>query len=139
MPRRTYSTLMGIDTFEERFEYLKLKAGVGMDTFGHERYLNQRFYASREWKILRDEVITRDRGCDLGIPGREIVGKIMVHHMNPMTPQEIVHSSHDILDPSQMISVSHPTHNAIHYGALATLKPTVTLSRSPNDMAPWRN
>lgn len=139
MSRRTYSALQLLETFEDRFEYLKLKAGVGMDTFGHERYLNQRFYSSKEWKRLRDEVIVRDQGCDLGIHGREIVGKIMVHHMNPMTPREIAYASYDILDLSQMISVSHPTHNAIHYGALSTLKPTVTMERTPNDMAPWRN
>ena len=136
MSRRTYSALQLLETFEDRFEYLKLKAGVGMDTFGHERYLNQRFYSSKEWKRLRDEVIVRDQGCDLGIHGREIVGKIMVHHMNPMTPREITHASYDILDLSQMISVSHPTHNAIHYGDTERVPEPYT-ERRPGDTKLW--
>ena len=138
MTRKTYDDLLQYDTFEARYEFLKLKAGVGIDTFGHERFLNQRFYRSTEWKRVRDQVISRDRGFDLGVQGYEIPGRILVHHMNPITPEEVHYGSFDILDPEQMISVSHATHNAIHYGSFETVTPPVVYERTPFDTAPWR-
>lgn len=135
---RIFSALNALPTFEERFDYLKLHASVGVDTFGFERYLNQKFYSSREWKAVREAVIVRDRGFDLGVPGRVIVGKIMVHHMNPMTRMQVVNEPETILNPDFLIAVSHPTHNAIHYGELTTLKPTVVFERQPNDTVPWK-
>ena len=138
MTRKTYDDLLQYDTFEARYEFLKLKAGVGIDTFGHERFLNQRFYRSTEWKRVRDRVIARDRGFDLGVQGYEIPGRILVHHMNPITPEEVHHGSFDILDPEQMISVSHATHNAIHYGSFENVTPPVVYERTPFDTAPWR-
>ena len=113
---RTYSELIRLPTFEERFRYLKLDGLVGKDTFGFDRYLNQEFYRSKEWKEVRDFVIVRDNGCDLGMDGYEIVGRIYIHHMNPITVNDIVHSSDFLLNPDYLICVSHNTHNAVHYG-----------------------
>lgn len=142
MTFKSYSELKSLDTFEERYNYLRLKAGVGIDTFGHERYLNQRFYTSREWRAVRNEVITRDRGCDLGISGREIFGRVVVHHMNPMTPEEVVIGKPHILDPEYLISVAHITHNAIHYGSFDTAKrpmEELLVERKSGDTIPWRS
>lgn len=113
---RTYSELRRLETFEERFKYLSLPGRVGVPTFGHERWLNQRFYTSREWRNTRDAVIVRDYGCDLGIPGYEIHQGIVIHHMNPIRPEDIVRGNEDIMDPEYLITVTALTHNAIHYG-----------------------
>lgn len=134
---RTYSELARLPTFEERFEYLKLSGEVGADTFGFDRYLNQIFYRSAEWKRVRDMVIIRDNGCDLGMEGNEIFGRVLIHHMNPVSIDDIKNRSQILLDPEYLISVSHRTHNAIHYGdtELITSK---FVERRPNDTCPWK-
>lgn len=114
---RSYNELVTINSFEERFEYLKLGGGVGKETFGFDRYLNQIFYKSKEWKDIRREVILRDNGCDLGIEGRDIYKGIIIHHMNPITIEQIEQRDHDIFNPEFLICCSHNTHNAIHYGS----------------------
>ena len=134
---RTYSELSKLKTFKERFTYLCLNGFVGKETFGFDRYLNQVFYKSAKWRSIRDFVIVRDNGCDLGIEGREIYGKIIIHHMNPITIQDIEQESDFLLDPEFLISTVHETHNAIHYGDenLLILAP---IERKPNDTCPWR-
>lgn len=134
---RTYSELAKLDTFEDRFRYLKLPGLVGRETFGFDRYLNQSFYSSREWKQVRDEVILRDLGCDLGIEDHEIFDKILIHHMNPIDPKQILHRDNTILDPEFLITVSLRTHNAIHYSdeSILLLKP---IERQPGDTCPWK-
>ena len=134
---RTYSELMRLPTFEERFRYLKLDGLVGKDTFGFDRYLNQEFYRSKEWKEIRDFVIVRDNGCDLGMDGYEIVGRIYIHHMNPITVNDIVHSSDFLLNPDYLICVSHNTHNAVHYGD-EDLLVAAPVERRKNDTCPWK-
>lgn len=137
MKIRRYSELRQLPTFEERFEYLKLGGEVGAETFGFDRYLNQVFYQSKEWKKVRDEVIIRDNGCDLGVEGYDVVGRILIHHMNPISMEDIEQRSDLLLNPEYLISVTHNTHNAIHYGdsRLLTLDP---IERRPNDTSPWR-
>ena len=134
---RTYSELITLPTFEERYRYLRLGGKVGEDTFGFDRYLNQIFYTSKEWLEVRDYVIVRDGGCDLGIPDREIHGRILVHHMNPIRPEDILRRSKFLLDPEYLISTIKNTHDAIHYGdeSLLILAPT---ERTKNDTCPWR-
>lgn len=134
---KRYSDLLKLHSFEERYNYLKLGGVVGRDTFGFDRYLNQAFYKSSEWKRVRDLVIMRDNGCDLGLEGFEIHGKIYIHHMNPITPELVIDRSEDILNPEYLICVSHKTHNAIHYGELEnlTIKP---IERFPGDTCPWK-
>lgn len=134
---KTYSELITIPTFEERYRYLRLTGRVGEETFGFDRYLNQIFYNSREWKDIRDYVIVRDGGCDLGIEDREIFGKILIHHMNPIRQEDILRRSKFLLDPEYLISTVHNTHNAIHYGdeSLLILTP---IERTKNDTCPWR-
>ena len=134
---RSYSELIRLPTFEERFRYLKLDGLVGKDTFGFDRYLNQEFYRSKEWKEVRDFVIVRDNGCDLGMDGYEIVGRIYIHHMNPITVNDIVHSSDFLLNPDYLICVSHNTHNAVHYGD-EDLLVTAPVERRKNDTCPWK-
>ena len=134
---RTYSELVRLPTFEERFRYLKLDGLVGKDTFGFDRYLNQEFYRSKEWKEIRDFVIVRDNGCDLGMDGYEIVGRIYIHHMNPITVNDIVHSSDFLLNPDYLICVSHNTHNAVHYGD-EDLLVAAPVERRKNDTCPWK-
>lgn len=134
---RTYSELKRFTTFLERFDYLKLNGSVARETFGHERWLNQKFYRSREWSQARIRVIARDLGCDLGVAGYEIVKTIQVHHMNPMRQGDIHDYNEDILDPEYLISVSHSTHNAIHYGEEPP-QPTVIIERFENDTIPWK-
>ena len=134
---RTYSELMRLPTFEERFRYLKLDGLVGKDTFGFDRYLNQEFYRSKEWKEVRDFVIVRDNGCDLGMDGYEIAGRIYIHHMNPITVNDIVHSSDFLLNPDYLVCVSHNTHNAVHYGD-EDLLVTAPVERRKNDTCPWK-
>jgi hypothetical protein len=133
---RTYSDLSYFETFEERFEYLKLGGVVGESTFGFDRWVNQHFYTSREWKSSRDYVITRDYGCDLGISGYEIHHGLLVHHMNPVSLDDIVHGEEWILDPEFLITTSHRTHNAIHYGNSNNL-PRVVIERKVGDTTLW--
>lgn len=133
---RTYSEVVRRSTFEERYEYLKLGGSVGAATAGFDRWINQEFYRSREWKSLRQEVILRDGGCDLGVPGHEIQRKALVHHINPLTVRDIVDGLHWILNPEYLITVSHDTHNAIHYGD-ASLLPKEHVERSPGDTRVW--
>ena len=137
MSIRTYSQLIRLPTFEDRFEYLKLKGSVGKDTFGHDRYLNQVFYSSMEWRRLRDEIIIRDNGCDLGIEGRAIGGKVYIHHLNPLGTNDILTHSEYLVNPEYLICVSFETHNAIHYGDI-NLLPRDPIERKPNDTCPWR-
>ena len=134
---KTYSELSLLPTFRERYLYLRLDGRVGEDTFGFDRYLNQVFYRSQEWKRVRDFVILRDNGCDLGVPGFEIYGKILIHHMNPITVEDIRHGNESILDPEFLICVTHNTHNAIHYGD-ENLLVTEPIVRTKNDTCPWR-
>ena len=138
MTIRTYTELMKLYTFEERFRYLKLVARVGEETFGFERYLNQQFYHSQEWKSIRNQIIIRDNACDLGIPGREISKGIIIHHMNPITKDDLIHQSDFLLNPDYLICVSKKTHSAIHYGDESILFNDGTIERSKNDTCPWR-
>lgn len=135
---RRYSELKHLKTFQERYEYLKLSGVVGEDTFGFDRYLNQDFYKSAEWKHLRREVIIRDNGCDLGIDGYEIHGKILIHHMNPIGPKDILDRSEFLMNPDFLITVTLQTHNAIHYGDTRHLA-SGPIERAKNDTCPWRN
>lgn len=137
MSIRTYSQLIRLPTFEDRFEYLKLKGSVGKDTFGHDRYLNQAFYSSMEWRRLRDEIIIRDNGCDLGVEGRQIGGKVYIHHLNPLGVNDILTHSEYLVNPEYLICVSFETHNAIHYGDI-NLLPRAPIERRQNDTCPWR-
>lgn len=134
----TYSELCQLDTFEERYRYLRLNGSVGNATFGFDRWLNQRFYKDPEWIALRRDIIIRDLGCDLGMTDREICGPIMVHHMNPITKEDIIYRSEFLLNPEYLICCSDNTHKAIHYGdeSLLVLAPIV---RSRNDTCPWRH
>lgn len=134
---RTYSELITLPTFEERFNYLKLKGQVCKDTFGFDRWLNQIFYRDPEWKSVRDYVIVRDNGCDLGVDGYEINGRILVHHMNPISKEDILERSKYLLDPEFLISTVHNTHNAIHYGDEDLLIKT-PIERTKNDTCPWK-
>jgi hypothetical protein len=133
---RTYSELSRLETFEERYHYLELKGRVGERTFGFDRWLNQIFYKSREWKRARDYVIVRDNGCDLGVPGFEIHVDLLVHHMNPMTVQDIEAGEEWIIDPEYLITTSLATHNAIHYGD-ESLLPRGPIVRQPGDTRLW--
>ena len=135
---KTYSELIKLPSFIERYRYLRLTGMVGKETFGYDRYLNQLFYQRHpKWKTIRDYVIIRDNGCDLGVEGREIRDKILVHHMNPITLRDLETESDILLDPEFLISTMHITHNAIHYGdeSLLYSEPVV---RSKNDTCPWR-
>lgn len=134
---RTYSELIKLPTFEERFQYLKLDGDVGVETFGFDRYLNQAFYSSDEWKSIRNQVIIRDNGCDLGIEGREIYKRIIIHHMNPITKEDLLYRTEYLLNPEYMICTMKNTHDAIHYGDehLLFKEP---VERKPNDTCPWR-
>lgn len=138
MSIRTYSELIKIPTFTERFEYLRLDGIVGEETFGFDRYLNQVFYKSKAWLEARDYVIIRDFGCDLGIEGREIFGRILVHHMNPIRKEDIISRSKFLLNPEYLICVSKNTHDAIHYGDIGLLI-SEPIERTKNDMCPWRH
>ena len=135
---RTYSELIKLPTFEERYEYLKLDGKVGEETFGFDRYINQEFYRSNEWLKVRDFVIVRDGGCDLAIEDREIVGKILVHHMNPITIDDVLNRSEFLLDPEYLISTIKNPHDAIHYGD-SSLLITAPIERRKNDTCPWRH
>jgi hypothetical protein len=134
---RTYSELIALPTFEERYRYLKLNGVVGEQTFGFDRYLNQLFYQSAEWRAIRDKIIIRDNGCDLGIAGREIYGRILIHHMNPIDKNDILSRSEFLLNPEYLICTYKNTHDAIHYGdeSLLILGPVI---RSAYDTCPWK-
>lgn len=134
---KTYSELIALSTFEKRYEYLRLCGKVGEDTFGFDRYLNQIFYKDPEWLSIRDKVIIRDNGCDLGISDREISGKILVHHMNPITKEDILTRSKYLLNPDYLICTSKNTHDAIHYGDSSILLKN-PMERTKNDTCPWR-
>lgn len=136
MTDRRFYELSHLETFLERFNYLKLQGEVGASTFGFDRWINQQFYMSREWRHVRDYVITRDQGCDLGAEGYEIQARPIIHHMNPMQAKQIVHGDPDILDPEFLITTSHRTHNAIHYGD-ERLLPRKLAPRSPGDTRLW--
>ena len=134
---RSYEELITIPTFEERYEYLKLNGRIGEETFGFDRWLNQKFYQSDEWKRIRRDVILRDAGCDLGIKDREIVGRIYIHHMNPITVDDIILHSDYLLDPMYLVCTSKLTHDAIHYGDKSLLQEGYK-ERKPYDTCPWR-
>ena len=135
---RCYSELVLIPTFEERFQYLRLDGIVGQETFGFDRYMNQYFYRSKEWRRVRDIVIARDNGCDLGIPGYEIFGWFLIHHMNPIRPEDIRSRSDILLNPEYLITTVHETHQAIHYGNESLLI-TAPIERVRNDTCPWKH
>ena len=137
MSIKTYTELSRLSSFEERYRYLKLDGFVGRETFGFDRYLNQVFYRSHRWKRVRDEVILRDNGCDLGVPGYEIHGRIIIHHMNPITLEDIERESDRLIDPEFLICTVHNTHNAIHYGDESLLI-TAPIVRTKNDTCPWK-
>ena len=137
MSIKTYSELITIPTFEERYRYLRLSGNVGEATFGFDRYLNQIFYRSQRWKDIRDYVIIRDNGCDLGVEGYEIHGRILIHHMNPITVKDLERESEFLLDPEYLITTVHNTHNAIHYGDESLLI-TAPVERTQHDTCPWR-
>jgi hypothetical protein len=137
MRSKRYSELVVFLTFQDRFEYLKLGGGVGYDTFGFDRWMNQAFYRSSEWRNVRDLVIVRDNGCDLGIPGEEIRQTPLVHHMEPITKLDIIASAEWILDPEYLITVSKRTHNAIHYGSFDTIPKRQVEPRRPGDTKLW--
>lgn len=137
MTHRSYSELRKLTTFEDRYEYLALKGAVGQATFGFDRHINQQFYTSAEWRHVRQQVIARDEGLDLGIDGYEIFDKVIIHHMNPMTVDDIAHNIDDrILDPEFLICTTHRTHNAIHYGD-ASLLVQPLVPRQPGDTRLW--
>ena len=138
MKIRTYSELITLPTFQERFDYLKLDGKVGQDTFGFDRYMNQRFYSSGEWKRIRNKIILRDNGCELGLDDYTIVGGIYIHHMNPIMPKDIIDQTQFLLNPEYLIAVSRGTHQAIHYGAESLLY-NVPIERTQNDTCPWRH
>lgn len=137
MKIRTYSELMQYQTFLDRYRYLKIGGKVGEETFGMDRYLNQSFYKSKEWLKVRDEVIIRDGACDLGVSDREITGRIIIHHMNPITKYDILNRTDLLLNPEYLICTFKRTHDAIHYGD-ETLLFTGLVERSPNDTCPWK-
>lgn len=135
---RTYTELSRLKTFEERFDYLRLDGTIGKDTFGFDRIFNQMFYKSPEWMAARREVMIRDNGCDLGIEGHEIYGqRIIIHHINPITLEDIERGSEFLLDPEYLITTIHTTHNAIHYGD-ESLIIRAPIERSKNDTCPWK-
>jgi hypothetical protein len=134
---RTYSELLGFPDFNDRYNYLKLSGSVGESTFGFDRYINQEFYRSREWKQIRREVIIRDNGCDMGVQDYEIYGKIIVHHMNPIQDEDLLqHNIHRVIDPEFLVCVSHMTHQAIHFGS-DKLLPQLPVERKKGDTKLW--
>ena len=138
MSIKTYSELILLPTFEERFKYLQLNGRVGDDTFGFDRYINQKFYRSAEWKRIRDYIIIRDNGCDLAVDGYEIHGRILIHHINPITISDIKFSTEYLMNPDYLICVTHNTHNAIHYGDEKQII-TGPIVRIKNDTCPWKH
>lgn len=137
MSIKTHSELIKLPSFDERFQYLRLNGSVGRETFGFDRYLNQVFYQSQKWRSIRDYVIIRDNGCDLAVEGYEIHGRVIIHHMNPITLKDIETESEFLLDPEFLITTVHNTHNAIHYGD-ENLLMRGPIIRSANDTCPWK-
>lgn len=135
---KTYSELIRFKTLEERYQYLRIGGRVGEETFGFDRWMNQVFYKDPRWRDIRDEVITRDNGCDLGLEGYDIHGKIFVHHMNPVTKDDILYNFDSLLNPEFLISTSKRTHDAIHYGN-EDLLPQSPIVRTRNDTCPWKH
>lgn len=136
MINRNHTELSRLESFEDRFDYLMLGAGVGVETFGFDRHINQKFYTSRQWRQTRNHVIARDLGCDLGVLGYEIHSNILIHHMNPIGPNDIIHGEEWILDPEFLITTTHRTHNAIHYGDRDSIFQPV-VNRQPGDTKLW--
>lgn len=136
---KSYSELSKIQDYLERYRYLRIGGNVGKETFGFERYLNQKFYKSPEWKKIRNQVILRDDGCDMGMPGHTINGRIYIHHINPVFPEYIVQRNDLLMNMENLICVSFDTHNAIHYGDESMLFEAQPVIRRPNDTIPWRN
>lgn len=138
---KTYSELSKLKTFKERFEYLKLDGIVGEDTFGYDRYLNQLFYKSKEWKRLRDKIIVRDNGCDLGVVGYDIPrgAKVIIHHLNPITSYDLIDETDYLMNPEYLICTTLKTHNAIHYGNKNLLPIFEPVERAKNDTCPWKH
>ena len=134
---KTYSELITLPTFHERFQYLKLSGDVGVDTFGYDRYLNQQFYKSAIWRRLRNQIITRDMGCDMAHPDYPIGGKVIVHHLNAITPEMILERDPSLFDMDNLVCVSHETHEAITYGSKEML-PEDPIERSRHDTTPWK-
>lgn len=134
---KTYRELTKLRSFLDRFEYLKLSGTVGRSTFGYDRYLNQMLYTSRQWRRTRDDIIVRDNGCDLGMDGHEIFGRILVHHINPVTLEDVEEDRDIVYDPQNLIITAHITHNAIHYGDISLL-PKLPIERTRNDTCPWK-
>ena len=137
MRKRSYSELLRFKTFEERYQYLRLVGEVGNPTFGYDRYFNQLFYHSSEWRRTRNQIILRDNGCDLSMPDYEIHGRIYIHHINPITKQDVEEFSDNLFDPENLVCVTFDTHNAIHYGDERTI-PKIPIERVPGDTCPWR-
>lgn len=135
---KTFSELSRIDGYLKRYRYLKLKGIVAHDTFGSKRWLNQEFYRSREWRSFRNDIIIRDKGCDLGLEGYPIDGKIIIHHINPLEIEDFYNSSPKLFDPDNVVCVSHRTHQAIHYGDESLLYFKECVERKPNDTIPWK-
>ena len=135
---KCYSELVLLPTFEERFQYLRLDGIVGQETFGFDRYMNQYFYRSKEWRRVRDIVIARDAGSDIGDPGHEIFGRVLIHHMNPIRPEDIRSRSDILLNPEYLITTVHETHQAVHYGDESLLI-TAPIERVRNDTCPWKH
>jgi hypothetical protein len=133
---RSYSELVNYNNFLDRYKYLALRGQVGCETFGFNRWINQQFYGSKEWRSLRDQIIIRDEGCDLGVTGYEIHSRLIVHHMNPLTEDDIIHGTRKALDPEFLICTTHDTHNAIHYGD-ENLLPKLYVPRKPGDTKLW--
>ena len=136
---KTYSELIKFKTFDERLEYLKLYGSIGEETFGFDRYLNQMFYKSPEWRRIRKFIITRDLGCDLGIPNLEILGRIYIHHMNPLTKDDIINKTEFLLEPEYLICTSYDTHKIIHYDSRDIDINQGPIIRTKNDTCPWRH
>ena len=134
---RRYSDFIKLKTFDERFEYLKLSSIIGEKTFGAERYLNQKFYTSKEWRDFRRKVIIRDEGCDLGLDGYQIFDRIEIHHINPISIDDVINRNDNLMDMENVICVSPRTHKAIHYGNIDSL-PKLPVERKPNDTCPWK-
>lgn len=136
--QKTYLELINLPTFEERFEYLKCNGRVAHETFGSHRWVNQKFYSSPEWKRIRRKVIIRDQGCDLGIEDRVIQGKLLIHHINPVSIDDLLNCNPEVFDLNNLICVSHETHEAIHYGDMSLLMPSQIVERRPGDTCPWK-
>lgn len=137
--KKSYHELSKLESFEDRYNYLKLDGAVGFDTFGHDRYMNQMFYKSKEWKDVRNYVMFRDNCCDLGIQNKPIYGRVYIHHINPITKNDIKNSAENLLNPDNLICVSFETHNAIHYGSFESIPQNEIIERKPNDTCPWKN